>query len=257
VGWLGDFALDYRTEEYRLLVDHASSSEAFRLLHDPEQLDRLPLLEPVMPLRGRTVADIGCGAGTFLDLVRGHAAVTIGVEPARQYRDALVDAGHHYFPGCSEAAAVWDGRVDLAVCFSVIEHVDDPLDLLASIRRLLAPGGRALVSTPNRADWLLELLPVEYGAFFFRAVHRWYFDRSSLAAVARHAGFDVIEPFHVHRFDLSNFLVWLRDRAPSGLRRVPVDPVLDAAFRQTLVATGRSDYLYAWLGVTASADALR
>ena len=56
-------------------------------------------------------------------------------------------------------------------------------------------------------------------------------------------------PIRQGRFDLANFLLWLRDRRPSGLGKVAIEPVLDASFRASLCASGRSDYLYAWMTV--------
>jgi len=134
--------------------------------------------------------------------------------------------------------------VDRAVCFSVVEHVDDPLALLRDIRDLVRPGGELLLSTPNREDWLLELLPAEYGAFFYRKVHFWYFNAASLAELVRRAGFVDVAVSHAHRFDVSNAALWLRDRRPTGLGKLSVPSAADEVFRALLQASGRSDYLY-------------
>jgi SAM-dependent methyltransferase len=239
-------AVDYESDAYRELVDGDASVASFHAIHDAEQADKLRLLGSGR-VRGKLVADIGCGAGSFLDLVSGLAAGTLGIEPTRAYHDTLRAKGHAVHAYCSDAAGDWRGKVDLAVCFSVIEHVDDPVQLLQDVRTLLRPGGELLLSTPNLRDWLLELLPTEYGAFFYRTVHTWYFDSASLTALAAAAGYSGCEVRSVHRFDLSNALLWLRDRRPSGLATVPVDPAVDAAFVRWLENEGRADYLYATL----------
>lgn len=239
--------VDYASSEYRDLVDGDASPEHYYALHDAEQAGKLSLLEGDA-IRGKVVADIGCGAGSFLDLVKGTAAATVGIEPSRAYQAAVRAKGHGVFPRCADAAGEWRGRVDIAVCFSVIEHVDDPLVFLREARTLLRPGGTMLLSTPNLRDWLLELLPAEYGAFFYRTVHTWYFDAASLAAVAGKAGFSGCTVRSVHRFDLSNALLWLRDRRPTGLGAVAVNPVVNAAYAAWLENEGRADYLYATLG---------
>lgn len=239
-------AVDYQSESYRELVDGSGSPERFYDLHDGEQAGKLAILGTA-ELRHKIVADIGCGAGSFLDLVKGVASATLAIEPTRSFHPVLAGKGHQVFSYCNEVAPEWHGRVDTAVCFSVVEHVPDPVALLRDVRRLLRPGGELLVSTPNLDDWMLELLPEDYGAFFFRAVHSWYFDASSLRRLGTAAGFAECAVECVHRFDLSNALLWLRDRRPSGQGAVPVAPPVDAAFQKWLESSGRADYLYARL----------
>lgn len=238
--------VDYDSEKYRELVDGDGSPERFYDLHDAEQAGKLGILGSG-ELRHKVVADVGCGAGSFLDLVKGFASETLAIEPTRSYHPALAAKGHQVFSYCDDVPAEWVGRVDTAVCFSVVEHVSDPVSLLRAVRRLLRPGGRLLLSTPNLDDWMLELLPEDYGAFFFRTVHSWYFDAGSLKRLAAAAGFGECAVEYVHRFDLSNALLWLRDRQPSGRGTVSVGPPVNAAFRSWLESTGRADYLYARL----------
>jgi len=239
-------SVDYDSAEYRELVDGGSSPEHFHAVHDAEQADKLRLLG-LGGLRGKVIADIGCGAGSFLDLVKGVSRATLGIEPTRSYHATLEAGGHATFPYCKNVSGDWLGKVDVAVCFSVVEHVEDPVALLRDIRGLLHPGSQLLLSTPNLRDWLLELLPEDYPRFFYRAVHNWYFDADSLMALARAAGFSACDVQCVHRFDLANTLLWLRDRRPSGLGKLAVAPPVDAAFCRWLESSGRADYLYARL----------
>ncbi len=237
----------YEGREYRESLGEGADAEAFFRLHDDEQFRRYPMLEQV-PLRGRVVADVGCAGGAFLDGVRGFAAATIGIEPAVAYRDSLRSRGHLAFGDLSAAASEWSGRVDLAVCFSVIEHVERPTEFLREIRRLLSPAGRLLLSTPNADDMLLSLGCDRYAQFFYRAVHTYYFDRRSLAAAAREAGFAAFEPRFVQRYGFGNFIGWLADGRPTGdERQHPLGSRFDRLWRVELEEAGRADYLYAWL----------
>jgi SAM-dependent methyltransferase len=246
-GRLGAEAVDYETDEYRNLVDGGGTAEDYHRLHDAEQADKLSRLGS-HALRGKVLMDVGCGAGSFLDLARGYCQATIGIEPSSSLRAAAAAKGHVTFDLCRHVSGEWRGRVDLAVCFSVVEHVDDPLALLREIAGVLRPGGQLLLSTPNRDDFLLELLPAEYGAFFYRRVHLWYFDAASLAGLLARAGFRDPVVTHQHRFDLSNAALWLRDRRPTGLGKLNAPTSADEVFRALLQASGRSDYLYCRCG---------
>jgi 2-polyprenyl-3-methyl-5-hydroxy-6-metoxy-1,4-benzoquinol methylase len=47
------------------------------------------------------------------------------------------------------AAALGPAQFDLAVAVEVIEHVESPINFLRNIGQLLAPGGVAVITTPN------------------------------------------------------------------------------------------------------------
>jgi len=242
--WLeGDF-FDYTQPDYREQVDGDSTIEEYQRIHDGDQARALDLVG-TEGLRGLVVADIGSGGGSFLDMVKGFASNTLAIEPARFYHDGLKKNGHSPYASLEQALTLHAGKVDLAVCLSVIEHVDDPVQLLGQAKQLLKPGGRLVVSTPNRADWLLQLSPKEYGSFFYRCAHRWYLTANSLREIASRAGFDKIQVHHRHRFGLSNLMLWLRDKRPTGQDAVPVPAILDATFRSALNEAGLADYLYA------------
>ena len=242
-GYLPPQTVDYASGEYRTLVDGSDAPEDFYSLHDEEQAEKLRMLG-TGGLRDTVLMDVGCGAGSFLDLVKGFCKTTIGVEPTHSLRDALVKKGHIAFPYCHEVLANWKGQVDIAVSFSVIEHLEDPLALLKEIRQLLKPNGRLLLSTPNRCDWLLELLPDDYARFFYRTVHTWYFGAEALIKLVRLAGFAEPSLSYLHRYDLSNALLWLRDKRPTGLGALNIGMMGDKLFRGMLEANGRADYLY-------------
>lgn len=86
----------------------------------------------------------------------------------------------------SRADPAVDG-VDVVVMTEVLEHVADPAALLASIARVLRPGGRALITTPNKSSaprgayWLTDNPPV----------HLWWFSETTLRLLAARAGLRV------------------------------------------------------------------
>ncbi|HET7681155.1 MAG TPA: class I SAM-dependent methyltransferase [Xanthobacteraceae bacterium] len=237
----------YKSVDYRKLLAEPTDAAGFFAEHDILQLKNLEQLWPES-LRGRTIADVGCAAGSFLDHVRGLPAKAIAIEPCEEYHDSLKARGYEVYAFAGDAKPA-HGTADWAFSFSVIEHVGDAKKFLTDIKSLLKPGGRLLISTPNRADALMQLLPEVYPSFFYRAVHRWYFDDASLRQAARHAGLDVVDVRCVHRFGLSNALIWLRDKKPGGRKPLPHvgTPLLDAVWARALEAEGVGDYLYAIL----------
>jgi SAM-dependent methyltransferase len=105
------------------------------------------------PLRAERFLEVGCGTGAKL-------AVYAEVTGARVVAGCDVDLaslrfgiehgvlGHGGNPSLVHAPPYVlpfrDGVFDLVLCEEVLEHVPEPERLLAEIRRVLAPGGRAL-----------------------------------------------------------------------------------------------------------------
>lgn len=236
---------DYETDEYRDAVDGCADIEGYRTLHDPDQAEKLAIVGPER-IRGRVVADVGCGGGAFLDVAYGLAGKTVAVEPCQSYHPVLRER-HAVFSWCGDALRDHAGQVDVAVSFAVLEHVANPRAFLEDIHALLKPGGRVLLSTPNADDWLLSMLPDTYARFFYRKAHRWYFNADSLCALADQVGFGEVRFLYRQRFDLSNALLWIRDGKPSGLGKIEHLRALDGAYKGHLEASGKADFLYAWM----------
>jgi len=126
-----------------------------------------------------------------------------------------------------------------------VEHVHNPVSFLKKIRALLVPGGHLVLATPNRLDLLLEWMPEVYASFFYRVVHRWYFDAESLSECAQRAGWEVEAVRPVQRYGMANALRWLRDRKPSGGEGLPtIDAAADNWWKSRLETEGRAECLY-------------
>ena len=110
--------------------------------------------------RGKTVLDIACGAGYgTAALGRAGAARVIGVdisEAACQHARSIY--GIEAMVGDASAIPLADDSVNLVVSFETIEHVPKPATFLQECRRVLKPGGRIILSTPNR-DIYRKLCP--------------------------------------------------------------------------------------------------
>jgi len=232
----------YETEAYRKKLQQALDGESYYRVHDEQQEHWLRALRR-LEIRGKSLADVGCGAGSFVDHISGLVSEVIAIEPFQMYQKILVDKGYKAYPYAKSAAA--DGvKVDCAVSFQVIEHVSDPVAFLSETRGIMKDDGILVVSTPNQNDILMTLLPEDYPAFFYRDVHRWYFDQASLETCAKRAGFEVDSVSFIHRFGLSNTLFWLKHRAPKGrVRADGIDEVIDSNWVSYLEDRGKADTL--------------
>jgi len=103
---------------------------------------------------GKTVLDVACGSGYGSGLLAETAAQVIGTDIARE----AVDYARRHYDSRQTAFLRADclslpfreASFDLVVAFEIIEHIRDAPGFLIELRRVLAPNGLLLVSTPNR-----------------------------------------------------------------------------------------------------------
>lgn len=111
---------------------------------------------------GKRVLDYGCGSGYGSSRIARSAAQVTAVDVAA---DAIAHAGSQYAAPNLEFLTIDPARplpfadqsFDTVLSFQVFEHVNDTARYLAQIRRVLVPGGRLVLVTPDRATRLLPL----------------------------------------------------------------------------------------------------
>jgi SAM-dependent methyltransferase len=98
----------------------------------------------------KTFLDIGCATGKLLAYMQTRGWSVRGVEICKESAEyGRKQRGVPIFSGTLEAARLARETFSLIHFSHLIEHVPDPRTLLAEVRRILKPGGLALITTPN------------------------------------------------------------------------------------------------------------
>lgn len=111
-------------------------------------------------VRGMRVLDVACGAGYGAPILWGAGArsyVGVDISPeavsiARSRYRVSEDVSFALGDAC-RLDGIGAGAFDVVVSFETIEHLEDPERFLARVRDVLTPGGKLVVSTPNRAAY--------------------------------------------------------------------------------------------------------
>jgi 2-polyprenyl-3-methyl-5-hydroxy-6-metoxy-1,4-benzoquinol methylase len=127
------------------------------------------------------VLDLGCGSGSFLASIGRSGRPLAGVDIAMRWlivaRKRLDEEGLSQIPlvcGCSERLPFADRTFEGIIAGDVIEHVTDQRATLAEAHRVLEPGGRLFLASPNRFSLALEPHVQVWGVGFLP--RRWMVD---------------------------------------------------------------------------------
>ncbi len=108
-------------------------------------------LRRLAPAREERVLDLGCGTGRALLLVPGAVGADMSVEMLRSAPPGRAACAR------AEALPFRTATFDAALCTNSFHHYPDPLSTLREIRRVLRPGGRAVLVDPNLDHALARL----------------------------------------------------------------------------------------------------
>ncbi len=162
--------------------------------------------------------DIGCGTGgSSLVLARYGQAIGLDRE-LRSFRLAMDRPYSHRVVSGAETLPFADASFDAVVALDVLEHLDDDLAAAREIRRVLKPGGAAVIFVPA--------LNILWGHNDVISHHRRRYTHKSLSRVLTAAGFTLS---HLGYFNLLLFLptlaVRLLDRlTPKVTSRIEYQP---------------------------------
>jgi len=201
---------------------------------------------------GRRVLDFGCGEGSFLRAVHSSTSSAFGVELQRSFNEALGRDGIPCFYEISEVPFI-----DTAFMFHVLEHLPDPLAVLAELRSSLEPGdGTLVVEVPHANDFLINALQCKpFIDFTLWSQHLVLHTRDSLHKLLSAAGFLDIRITGVQRYGLANHLTWLSEGRPGG-HKGPLSLLettdLSRAYQSALAAQDCTDTLVAIAKVSSN-----
>lgn len=130
--------------------------EAYRY----EKLHYLPRLVNFAAYAGKRVLDVGCGVGNDLARFARAGAICTGIDLAPHSIElARSNFAQRGLEGellvmNGEALELPDDSFDAVFCHTVLHFTPHPERMVREIRRVLRPGGEAIIMTVNRRSWL-------------------------------------------------------------------------------------------------------
>jgi 2-polyprenyl-3-methyl-5-hydroxy-6-metoxy-1,4-benzoquinol methylase len=148
---------------------------------------------------GRSVLDIGCGTGEFIEFLNGKGYSAHGLEISELAAEMAQKRGMNVtsldFESFAAQARAEGDRYDVATLLNVLEHVPDAYAQIDAIKPLLNPNGLIAIVVPNDFNDLQLAAAEVHGLspwWIARPDHINYFSHESLSRLLDQSGFDVV-----------------------------------------------------------------
>lgn len=205
------------------------------------QRSKLAYVEAAKRVEGR-VLEIGTGTGYGVDIIAPHAVQYVTLDKCRSEELPEMPSNVEFVQCAVPPLPFEDESFDCVVSFQVIEHIKRDKEFVREVYRVLKPGGRFIVSTPNkpmsltRNPWHVR----EYTAEQFRALLSIFPSVEALGVGGNERVWSYYEKNResvrrIMRFDILRMQWWL----PRWVLQIPYD-ILNRLNRRKLHSQNRS-----------------
>ncbi len=154
----------------------------------------------------KTILDIGCATGYFLDRAKERGWETFGVEISDYATQEAISRGHMVQLG-KFPDLMTDRKVDIITMWDVLEHVDDPRAYLKKAHSVLNDSGYIAINTVDIGSWWARLIGKRWH-LIVPPEHIYYYTSDNLRMLLDQTGFDTIQITKIgKKFSLTYFFM--------------------------------------------------
>ena len=205
-----DFSDLYSTEDYKNhTVKVYDKSRKYKIQRFGKE--RIKILKKYK--KKGNLLDFGCGSGWFLELAKNHFD-SFGIEFSDQLREILNEK--YSIKAFKDFTHVPKGlKFDVITAFDVIEHLEDPIFFLKTIRKYLKTNGIALIYTPNKNSLGFNYLKY-YNNLLCPPSHLFYFSEDNFKYMCKKTKLKFLS-HETHGLDFGDIYAYLNDRNNKNL----------------------------------------
>ena len=150
-----------------------------------------------------TLLNYGAKTGFFSGYMIGKNWSVTSVEKFHQERQFALELFHHRMIDVKDMAFLKEGTFDVVTLWHVLEHNNNPDELLKKFHKILKPDGILVMALPNINSTDAKYYKSNWAAFNVPR-HLWHFKPSVIARVAKENGFIMMhrermffDPFYI------------------------------------------------------------
>lgn len=205
------------------------------------QRSKLAYVEAAKRVEGR-ILEIGTGTGYGVDIIAPHAERYVTIDKCRSVELGDMPSNVEFLQCAVPPLPFEDASFDYVVSFQVIEHIKRDKEFVKEVYRVLKPGGKFIVSTPNapmsltRNPWHVR----EYTPEQFSGLLSIFADVEAMGVGGNQRVWSYYEKnkesvHRIMRFDILRMQWWL----PRWVLQIPYD-ILNRLNRRKLHSENRT-----------------
>lgn len=182
---LGDY---YKSEDY---ISHTDAKRNFfeKVYHYVKSIALRKKLNLINSFSksGKSLLDVGCGTGDFLQTAASSGWKIAGIEPNRQARDIANKKTNKAVTNTPQLFQWEANTFDVITLWHVLEHLPDLDTHFSLFKKLLKPGGVLIIAVPNYKSYDAQVYK-EFWAAYDAPRHLWHFSQTAMKQLASEHG---------------------------------------------------------------------
>lgn len=205
----------YQSEDY---ISHTDSKrdlfeKAYHFIKSINLKKKLKLIDSVTS-ESRSLLDVGCGTGGFLQIAQQNGWTVLGIEPNDQARHIANDKTNNSVLITEELFKLKEKNFDVITLWHVLEHLPDMETQIAFFKNLLKPNGTLIIAVPNFKSFDAKHYK-EFWAAYDVPRHLWHFSQTAMSKLVAKEDLKIVKTLPM-KFD-AFYVCLLSEKYKSGV----------------------------------------
>lgn len=161
----------------------------------------------------KTLLDIGCGTGDFLQVAQQEGWSVTGIEPDDSAREIANSKTDNSVFNISHLDELGENSFDVITLWHVLEHLPKLETHIQLFKHLLKPNGTLIIAVPNFKSYDAQLYK-NYWAAYDVPRHLWHFSKHSIQELFKNVGLELVKTLPM-KFD-AYYVCLLSEKYKSG-----------------------------------------
>tara|TARA_R110002049_G_scaffold281241_1_gene460695 strand:- start:421 stop:1281 length:861 start_codon:yes stop_codon:yes gene_type:complete len=181
----------YESEDY---ISHTDSQrnlfeKVYHLVRTISLKKKLKLINS-FTLENKSLLDIGCGTGDFLQTAKEDNWNILGIEPNEQARLIANKKTNDSVFDTEQLSAFKSESFDVITLWHVLEHLPNLEEQITVFKKLLKPNGTLIIAVPNYKSYDALYYKNNWAAFDVPR-HLWHFNKTSISKLVSKVSMEV------------------------------------------------------------------